>query len=49
MIRRLVGPAAKISEKRRLQCYNNLVMLNNASLFYRMENGRSPGLDTFSA
>lgn len=42
MIRRLVGPAAKISEKRRLQCYNNLVMLNNASLFYRMEFGRSP-------
>jgi hypothetical protein len=42
MIRRLVGPAAKISEKRRLQCFNNLVMLNNASLFYRMEYGRSP-------
>jgi len=42
MIRRLVGPAAKICEKRRLQCYNNLVMLNNASLFYRMEFGRSP-------
>jgi hypothetical protein len=42
MIRRLVGPASKISEKRRLQCYNNLVMLNNASLFYRMEFGRSP-------
>ena len=42
MIRRLVGPAWKISEKRRLQCYNNLVMLNNASLFYRLEYGRSP-------
>lgn len=42
MLRRLVGPASKISEKRRLQCYNNLVMLNNASLFYRMEYGRSP-------
>ena len=42
MIRRLIGPAAKISEKRRIQCYNNLVMLNNASLFYRMEYGRSP-------
>jgi hypothetical protein len=42
MIRRLVGPAAKISEKRRLQCFNNLVMLNNASLMYRMEYGRSP-------
>ena len=43
MIRRMVGPAWKISEKRRLQCYNNLVMLNNASLFYRLEYGRSPG------
>ncbi len=42
MLRRLVGPEAKISEKRRLQCYNNLVMLNNASLFYRLEYGRSP-------
>ncbi len=42
MIRRLVGPAAKISEKRRLECFNNLVMLNNASLFYRLEYGRSP-------
>ncbi len=41
-IKRLVGPAAKISEKRRLQCFNNLVMLNNASLFYRLEYGRSP-------
>jgi hypothetical protein len=42
-IKRLVSPAAKISEKRRLQCFNNLVMLNNASLFYRLEYGRSPG------
>jgi len=42
MIRRMVGPAWKISEKRRLECYNNLVMLNNASLFYRLEAGRSP-------
>jgi len=41
-IKRLVGPAAKISEKRRRQCFNNLVMLNNASLFYRLEYGRSP-------
>ncbi|NQU21314.1 MAG: hypothetical protein HQ567_08535 [Candidatus Nealsonbacteria bacterium] len=41
-IKRLVGPEAKISEKRRLQCFNNLVMLNNASLFYRLEYGRSP-------
>ena len=39
---RQVAPAEKISEKRRLQCFNNLVMLNNASLFYRLEYGRSP-------
>jgi len=42
-IKHLVGPTSKISEKRRLECYNNLVMLNNASLFYRLEYGRSPG------
>jgi len=41
-IKRMVGPALKISEKRRLECFNNLVMLNNASLMYRMEYGRSP-------
>ncbi|MBV9124436.1 MAG: hypothetical protein JO112_13835 [Planctomycetes bacterium] len=41
-LKRLVSPAFKISEKRRLQCFNNLVMLNNASLFYRMEHGKSP-------
>jgi len=41
-IKQMVGPALKISEKRRLECFNNLVMLNNASLMYRMEYGRSP-------
>lgn len=41
-LRRQVGPALKISEKRRVQCFNNLVMLNNASLLYRLENGKSP-------
>src|SRR5262249_11976449 len=41
-IKRLVGPEAKIAEKRRVQCFNNLVMLNNASMFYRLEYGRSP-------
>jgi hypothetical protein len=40
--KRIIGPAFKISEKRRSLCYNNLVMLNNASLFYRMEQGKSP-------
>lgn len=41
-LKRQIGPAMKIAEKRRLQCFNNLVMLNNASLFYRLENGKSP-------
>jgi hypothetical protein len=41
-LKRLVSPAHRIAEKRRLQAFNNLVMLNNASLFYRLENGRSP-------
>lgn len=41
-IKRLVGPAAKISQKRRVQCFNNLIMQNNASLFFRLEYGRSP-------
>lgn len=38
----LVSPKFKIAEKRRLQAFNNLVMLNNASMFYRLEFGRSP-------
>lgn len=41
-IKKMVGPAAKISQKRRMQCFNNLIMQNNASLFFRLENGRSP-------
>jgi len=41
-IKRLIGPAVKISQKRRRQCFNNLVMLNNASLFYRLEHSDSP-------
>ena len=41
-IRKLISPASKISEKRRVECFNNLVMLNNASMFYRLEHGKSP-------
>lgn len=41
-IRRIIAPAAKISQKRRIECFNNLVMQNNASLFFRLEYGRSP-------
>jgi hypothetical protein len=41
-IKQLISPAAKVSQKRRLQCFNNLVMINNASLFFRLEYDRSP-------
>ncbi len=41
-IRRLVGPVYKIAEKRRRQSLNNLVMLNHASLFYRLDHGSGP-------
>ena len=41
-LRRLVSPAFKIGEKRRLLAHSHLVMLNNASMMYRMEHGRSP-------
>lgn len=41
-IRRVVGPEAKISQKRRVECFNNLVMQNNASMFFRLEYDRSP-------
>src|SRR5262249_6014544 len=42
IVKRMVVPEVKIAEKRRVECFNNLVMLNNASLFYRLENGKSP-------
>lgn len=45
-LKRLASPQFKIAEKRRRQAFTNLVMLNNASLFYRLEHGRSP--DTLS-
>jgi hypothetical protein len=41
-LRHMVGPAYKIGEKRRRQAYNHLIMINNASLLYRMENNTSP-------
>jgi hypothetical protein len=41
-LRRLVSPEFKIAEKRRRQAFSNLVMLNNASLFYRLEHDGSP-------
>ena len=41
-LRYLFSPEFKVGERRRKQSLNNLVMLNNASLFHRLEYGRSP-------
>jgi hypothetical protein len=41
-LRRLLSPAEKISEERRLLCFNNLVMLNHGALLYRLEQGKAP-------
>lgn len=41
-LRYLFSPAFKIGERRRKQSMNHLVMLNNASLFWRLEYGTTP-------
>lgn len=41
-IRELVGPVRKITERRRVQCYNHLRMLEHASLLFRTEHGVAP-------
>lgn len=41
-IRRLVGPELKLTERRRLLCYNHLRMIGHASLLFRTEGGRWP-------
>jgi hypothetical protein len=41
-IRRLVGPELKLTERRRLLCYNRLRMVGHAALLYRTERGRWP-------
>ncbi|MBC7933727.1 MAG: hypothetical protein H7Z38_24460, partial [Rubrivivax sp.] len=41
-IRRLVGPELKLTERRRLVCYNHLRMIGHASLLLRTEQGRWP-------
>ncbi len=41
-IRELVGPVRKITERRRVQCYNHLRMLGHASMLYRTEHGEAP-------
>jgi len=45
-IRQLVGPVKKITERRRMLCYNHLRMLGHAALMYRTERGtNSKGVD----
>ena len=41
-IRRIVGPVVKLTEQRRLICYNHLRMLGHAALLYRGEKGEYP-------
>jgi hypothetical protein len=41
-IRRLVGPELKLTERRRMLCYNHLRMTGHAALLYRTEQGRWP-------
>jgi hypothetical protein len=41
-IRWLVGPALKLTERRRMLCYNHLRMIGHAALLYRTEHGRPP-------
>ena len=41
-IRRLVGPQLKLTERRRMLCYNHLRMMGHASLLYRTERGSWP-------
>lgn len=39
-IRNLVGPASKITELRRRQCFNHLQIIEHASLLYEQEHGQ---------
>jgi hypothetical protein len=46
-IRRLVGPVVKLTERRRMLCYNHLRMIGNAAQMYQTEHGKPPAdLDT---
>ncbi|HYT93784.1 MAG TPA: hypothetical protein VEL76_34005, partial [Gemmataceae bacterium] len=40
-IRHLVGPEVKLTERRRLLCYNHLRMIGHAAQMYRTEHGKS--------
>ena len=41
-IRRLVGPECKLTERRRMVCYNHLRMIGHASMLFRTQFGRAP-------
>jgi hypothetical protein len=41
-IRRLVGPQLKLTERRRMLCYNHLRMIGHAAMLYRTEFGKWP-------
>lgn len=41
-IRHLVGPGLKLTERRRMLCYNHLRMIGHAALMYCTEFGRAP-------
>ncbi|MBV9925298.1 MAG: hypothetical protein JOZ96_09815 [Acidobacteria bacterium] len=41
-VRRLMGPVVKLTERRRLLCYNHLRMIDHAALLFRTEHGRAP-------
>jgi hypothetical protein len=41
-IRRLMGPQLKLTERRRMLCYNHLRMIGHAAMLYRTERGRWP-------
>lgn len=40
-IRRLVGPQCKLTERRRMLCYNHLRMIGHASMLFRTQFGRA--------
>jgi hypothetical protein len=40
LIRRLVGPELKLTERRRMLCYNHLRMIGHAAMLYRTQFGR---------
>jgi len=41
-IRRVVGPELKLTERRRMLCYNHLRMIGHAAMLYRTQFGKKP-------